>query len=145
MNTKKFLIGTVVGGIVVFFVGYLLYGVALLNFFNQHSIAPPGSMKSISDFLWGALILANFATGALLTYIILKVGNVNSFGSGAGLGFVIGFLMYLGGLSSSLRHRKRSGSYWYNCRCNYRGNLSGYSRRYYCRGVGYGEKESLVF
>ena len=96
MNTKKFLIGTVVGGIVVFFVGYLLYGVLLMNFFNQHSIAPPGSMKSMSDFSWGALILANFATGALLTYIILKVGNVNSFGSGAGLGFVIGFLMYLG-------------------------------------------------
>jgi hypothetical protein len=96
MNTKKFLIGTVVGGIVVFFVGYLLYGVLLMSFFNQHSIAPPGSMKSMNDFSWGALVLANFATGALLTYIILKIGNVNSFGSGAGLGFVIGLFMYLG-------------------------------------------------
>ncbi len=96
MDTKKFLIGTLVGGIAIFFIGYLLYGVLLMNFFNQHATAPPGSMKAMGDFSWGALVLANFATGALLTYILLKIGNVNSFGSGAGIGFVIGLLMYLG-------------------------------------------------
>jgi hypothetical protein len=96
MDIKKFLIGTLVGGIAIFFIGYLFYGVLLMNFFNQHSIAPPGSMKSMSDFSWGALVLANLATGALLTYILLKIGNVNSFGRGAGIGFVIGLFMYLG-------------------------------------------------
>ena len=96
MDTKKFLIGTLVGGIAIFFIGYLLYGVLLLNFFNQHSVAPAGSMKSMNDFSWGALVFANFATGALLSYIFLKIGNVNSFGRGAASGFVIGFLMYTG-------------------------------------------------
>ncbi len=95
MDTKKFLIGTLVGGIAFFFIGYLIYGMALMSFLNHHSTAPPGSMKSMSDFVWGALILGNFASAALLTYIFLKLGNINSFGSGAGVGAVIGFLVSL--------------------------------------------------
>jgi hypothetical protein len=96
MDTKKFLIGTLAGGIVLFFLGYLLFGMLLMNFFTQHSQAPAGSMKAMSDLVWWALILGNLATGALLTYILLKVGNANSFGSGAGIGAAVGFFTALG-------------------------------------------------
>ena len=34
MNTKKFFIGTLAGGIVFFFVGYLIYGLALSGFYH---------------------------------------------------------------------------------------------------------------
>jgi hypothetical protein len=96
MDSKKFLIGTLAGGITLFLLGYLFYGLALADFFTKHSITPAGAMKSMNDIIWWALILGNLATGALLTYIFLKLGNINSFGSGASTGAVIGFLMIVG-------------------------------------------------
>ncbi|HXB30644.1 MAG TPA: hypothetical protein VNW49_12540 [Puia sp.] len=96
MNSKKFLVGTVVGGIVLFVLGYLFYGMLLLNFFTQHSHAPAGAEKAMSELVWWALILGNLGTGALLTYVLLKLGNVNSFGSGAGIGAAVGFFGALG-------------------------------------------------
>ena len=99
MDSKKFLVGTLVGGISFFLVGYLFYGVALAGFFTAHSIAPAGAMKGMNEILWWALILGNLAEGALLTWIFLKLGNIRSFSSGFGTGIVIGFLL---GLSMDL-------------------------------------------
>ena len=95
MNTKKFFIGTLVGGIVFFFLGYLIYGMVLSGFFTRHSAAAPGSMKQMSDIIWWALILGNLASGALLSYIFLKLGNISSFGSGASTGAAIGLFVAL--------------------------------------------------
>jgi hypothetical protein len=95
MNTKKFFIGTLAGGIVFFFLGYLIYGMALEGFFSRHSTAAQGSMKQMSEIVWWALILGNFASGALLSYIFLKLGNIGSFGSGASTGAAIGFFVAL--------------------------------------------------
>jgi len=93
MNSKKFLLGTLVGGISFFIFGYLIYGMALANFFNQHTIASSASMRTMNEIIWWALILGNLASGALLTYIFLKLGNISSFASGAGTAAVIGFFM----------------------------------------------------
>jgi hypothetical protein len=95
MNSQKFLIGTLVGGIVFFLLGYLFYGLALVSFFNQHSLAPAGSMKTMGEFAWWALILGNLANAALLTYVFQKIGSINSFGSAARTAAAIGFLMAL--------------------------------------------------
>lgn len=93
MNFQKFLIGTLVGGITFFLLGYLFYGVALADFFSKHALAP---MKPMNEIVWWALFLGNLATGALLTYIFLKLGNVHSFGTGIRIGAAIGFFMSLG-------------------------------------------------
>jgi uncharacterized membrane protein len=95
MNTKKFFIGTLAGGITYFLLGYLIYGLALASFFSHNTIAAPGTMKQMSDIVWWALVLGNLASGALLSYIFLKLGNIGSFGSGAGTGAVIGFFVAL--------------------------------------------------
>jgi hypothetical protein len=95
MNTKKFFIGTLAGGIAFFFLGYLIYGLALTGFFSRHTTAAPGSMKQMSDIIWWALILGNLASGALLSYIFLKLGNIGSFGSGASTGAAIGLFVAL--------------------------------------------------
>ena len=95
MNTKKFFIGTLAGGITFFFLGYLIYGMALANFFTNHTTTVSGAMKSMNELVWWALILGNLAMGALLTYVILKLGNIGSFGSGAGTGAAIGLFVSL--------------------------------------------------
>lgn len=95
MNTKKFFIGTLAGGVAFFFVGYLIYGLALSGFYTSHSAAAQGSMKQMSEIVWWALILGNFASAALLSYIFLKLGNIGSFGSGASTGAAIGFFVTL--------------------------------------------------
>ena len=92
MDTKKFLMGTVVGGIAFFFLGYLFYGVAMMGFFEAHSGGPGRPME---EMVWWALILGNFASGALITYIFLAWANISTFGSGASAAATIGFLMAL--------------------------------------------------
>jgi hypothetical protein len=95
MDSKKFVIGTLVGGISFFLLGYLFYGVVMNGFFMKHSVAPAGSMRGMNDFLWWSLILGNLAGGALLAWIFLKLGNVRSFGSGFSTGATIGFFVSL--------------------------------------------------
>jgi uncharacterized membrane protein len=95
MDTKKFLTGTLVGGVAFFLLGYLIYGMALASFFNQHSVASAGSMKTMEEIVWWALVLGNLASGALLTYVFLKLGNITSFGGGASTAAAIGFFIAL--------------------------------------------------
>lgn len=94
MDIKKFLLGTLAGGIAFFFLGYLIYGMALMSFFTAHSGAS-GAQKPMEELVWWALIVGNLASGALLTYIFLKCANITTFGSGASAGAVIGFFVSL--------------------------------------------------
>mgnify|MGYP001596859537 CR=1 FL=1 len=91
MDTKKLLMGTVVGGIAYFFLGWIIYGMALMSTMAEYSNA--ACMRAETDMVWWALILSCFASAALITSIFLKAGNVSSFGSGAQLGAMISFLV----------------------------------------------------
>ena len=95
MNAKKFLTGTIAGGITYFILGYLVYGLALAGFFNKHTIATTSSMKAMNDIIWVSLILGNLAMGALLTYVFLKLGTIKSISSGARTAAAIGFFVSL--------------------------------------------------
>ncbi len=94
MNTNKFLMGTLAGGITFFIVGFLLYGLALESFFGSHSGTATGVMKT--DLEWWALILGNLSQAALLSYIFLKWANIKSFAAGASAAAIIGFFIALG-------------------------------------------------
>lgn len=98
MDMKKFVTGTLVGGIAFFFLGYFFYGVLLASFFSSH-YAATATMKSMDDIVWWALILGNVASGALLSYIFLKWANIGSFGGGANAAATVGFFV---GLSMDL-------------------------------------------
>ena len=92
MNTKKFLIGGIVGGVVFFLLGYLIYGVLLQNFMQEHPGTATGVQRDMKEFQWWALVLGNLLSGFLLAYIFAKA-NVTSLVNGLITGGIIGFLM----------------------------------------------------
>ncbi len=94
MDTKKFLIGTVAGGITYFILGYLFYGVLFVEYFESNLGSATGVFKT-DDLIWWSLILGNLAGAGLLAYIFLKWAHISTFMSGLRAGTAIGLLMTL--------------------------------------------------
>ena len=93
MDTKKFLTGTVVGGIAFFILGYLIYGLLLEDFFIANIGSASGVQRSMEEIVWWALILANFSLAGLLSYIFIKWAHVSTFKGGLRAGAAIGLLL----------------------------------------------------
>ena len=91
MNTKKFLIGGLAGGIIYFALGYLFYGNLLSDFFHKNAGTATGVDRAMDQFEWWSLVLGNVFSGCLLSYVFVK-SNVSSAGSGLVTGAVIGLL-----------------------------------------------------
>src|ERR1035438_1980226 len=91
MNTKKFLLGGLVGGIVYFFLGYLFYGKLFLDFFMKNAGTATGVMRSMDQLVWWSLVLGNLLMGCLLSFVFVKSG-VKSAGTGLLTGVVLGLL-----------------------------------------------------
>jgi hypothetical protein len=96
MNTSKFLIGTLAGGITMFLLGYLCYAVLFENFFQAHAGTATGVQREMVDIVWWALILGNLLQGGLLSYIFLKWANIKTFATGLTGGIVIGIFLAFG-------------------------------------------------
>jgi len=96
MNTKKFFIGGIVGGIIYLLLGWLAYGKLLVDYFSKHHGITSGFMRDPTAMPFLAyLILGNLLSGFLLAYVFAKA-TVNSFGSGLVAGGIIGFLVSSG-------------------------------------------------
>lgn len=92
MNTKKFIIGGLAGGIVYFLLGYLFYGNLFSDFFMKNAGSASGVSRPMDQFVWWALALGNIFGGFLLSYVFIK-SKVSSPGSGLLTGAAIGLLM----------------------------------------------------
>jgi hypothetical protein len=88
----KILRGTVFGGIVYFLLGWLFYGILLMDFFsanmNQCANKPDGGM------IWWAMIVSNLVTALLLT-LILRWSGAKSIIDGLKTGALFGILLTL--------------------------------------------------
>jgi len=91
MNNRV-LVGGLIGGLVFFLLGYLVYGIALASVFNENTLE--GVNRSMEEMQWAFLILGNFFFGFLLAYVLDKA-NTLSFSSGATVGAVVGLLVGL--------------------------------------------------
>lgn len=93
---KKFWIGGIVGGIIFFLLGWLIYGMLLMNYMNEHSAMSKELhdqvFKPETQFNWAALIASNILSGFLLAAII-NWSKTYSLAAGAKIGFVVGLLM----------------------------------------------------
>jgi hypothetical protein len=91
VDTKRFLAGTVVGGIVLYVVGYLIFTIAFGGFYAANAGTATGVDRP-SELVW-AVLLGSFAYAALICY---AMGPRNAAGLGAGfmVGAIVGFLMW---------------------------------------------------
>ncbi|MBV6640345.1 MAG: DUF1761 domain-containing protein [Cyclobacteriaceae bacterium] len=96
MKAKNSIIATLVGTVSLFLLGWIFYGMLLMDFNMQNAGSATGVMREESEMVWWALILGNVVQAYFLVYIFERWENVNSFVSGLKGGAVIGFLLGLG-------------------------------------------------
>ncbi|MDO8928650.1 MAG: hypothetical protein Q7W54_06655 [Bacteroidota bacterium] len=89
METNKILLGGLAGGVAFFLLGWLIYGILLMDYsmanFNQCNVRP------MEDMVWWAMILANLTSG-LLFALIFSWSNTTGILNGAKVGGIIGLL-----------------------------------------------------
>lgn len=86
MKTKNFLVSGLVGGVVAFFLGWLIWGILFKDFFPQ----PEESTNNMAMIFLGSL-----SYGLLLSYIFVKWAQVSTASGGAKAGAVLGLLLAL--------------------------------------------------
>jgi hypothetical protein len=89
----RILRGTLVGGISFFLLGWLVYGILLMDlmmgYYNTSLNRPE------TEMIWWAILLSNFITGLMLT-IALKWSGATDAVNGLKIGALFGFLLSLG-------------------------------------------------
>jgi hypothetical protein len=96
MDTNKILVAGLVGGIVAFILGFLIYGLAMASFFESNAGSASGVMRGDGEMMWIPMIIGHLSLGLLFAYIFGKWANISTFTTGAQGGAVIGLLMGLG-------------------------------------------------
>jgi hypothetical protein len=90
MKTNKILLGGIVGSVLFFLLGWIIYGILLKNFmaanYNQSVYRP------MEDTIWWAMIVSNLAWGFTVSFV-LNWANVTNALTGAKLTVIIGFLL----------------------------------------------------
>jgi len=90
MNIKKLAIGGITAGIIYFFLGWLIYGILLMDYMKAHPGVVSGYERVEPDMIY--LVIGNLISGFLLTYIFTKA-NISTLANGLITGAVIGLLM----------------------------------------------------
>jgi hypothetical protein len=93
MDSKKRILATLAGTVVCFFMGWLVYGMLLMDFMASNAGTATGVMKGETEMVWWALILGTLMQAYLLVYVFGKVGNITTFGSGFQLGLMLGLII----------------------------------------------------
>ncbi len=91
---KNVLLAAAVGGITAFLLGWLIFGVLLMDYMNSHMVSYPGLMKSESEMDLGLLFVSNLVLAALLAWSFDRMG-VKGLMAGVRTGAVMGLLFYL--------------------------------------------------
>lgn len=93
MPTSRFVMASVAGGITVFVMGYLIYGLATVSFFEANQGSAVGVMRETPDFVH--LFLGQLGFGTLLAIAIGKWARVGGVSQGLQVGAVLGLMVGL--------------------------------------------------
>jgi hypothetical protein len=89
MNTKTIIAG-IVTGIVGFLLGWLIWGLLLMDYNAKHMLQYPGLLKNPPDYLY--IIIGSLSNGLLLAYIF-KLSKIETAAKGAVAGLIISVLI----------------------------------------------------
>lgn len=92
MNTKQWVVGTVVGGIVVYAVGYVLFEFLLGDFYAANGGSATGVNRD--PYIVWAVAVGAFAYAALILYALRAHTAPLSVLSGFKVGAIVGFLLW---------------------------------------------------
>ena len=95
MTTKNRILATLVGFVVLFMLGWLVYGMLLMDFYTSNTGSAIGVMRAEDEMIWWALILGNLFQAYLLVYIFGNWANITTFSDGLKAGAIIGLIMGL--------------------------------------------------
>ncbi len=93
MNLKV-LVAALVGGVVAFLLGAVLFGMLLAGYYETHMVHYDGLMRAPEEVDLVLTFLSNFILALLLAYAFHGMG-VADMRRGALTGAVLGFLLYL--------------------------------------------------
>ena len=94
MDAKRIAIGTIVGAITLYVVGYVIFDVVTANFYAESLIAVDSAYRDVHQQLLQAL--GNLSLAALLTRGVVSRPGEPTWLSGLITGAVVGFLVWLG-------------------------------------------------
>ncbi len=95
MTAKNRILATLAGFVVLFLLGWLLYGALLMDFYESNAGSTTDAMRAEEDIVWWALILGNLFQAYLLVYVFGKWASITSFSGGFKAGAVIGLILGL--------------------------------------------------
>lgn len=91
MINSKLMIATVAGAVVYFLLGWLVYGILLMDFFTNNTIFYEGLNKEMPDLL--ILFISNLFTAFLVAFICQHWANKTTLMDGLQVGVFLFFLM----------------------------------------------------
>src|SRR5262245_11015611 len=92
MNSKQWVIGTVVGAVVIYGVGYLIFTVLLGDYYAANSGSATGVVRD-PPILW-ALGAGALAYAALILYAMRAQAGPVTMGNGMKVGAIVGLLLW---------------------------------------------------
>ena len=93
MNMKV-LLAALVGGVVAFLMGWLIWGIGLMGYYEANMIHYDGLMKSEEEFNLVLMFLGNLVLSTLMAILFHRMGVASLMG-GAMTGALIGSLFFL--------------------------------------------------
>jgi hypothetical protein len=92
MDAKRLVTGTLVGGIILFAAGYLIFDLAFADFYAANTGSATGVTRQ-PQLLW-AVVLGSLSYAALITLAIGSRAGPLNIGAGVKIGAVVGFLLW---------------------------------------------------
>ena len=90
MDAKRFVTGTIVGGIVLFATGFVIFVWLFADFYTANGV--PGVDREM-QIIWPSLV-ANLTYGALITYVLTSRSAAITVGGATLVGAMTGFLLW---------------------------------------------------
>jgi len=95
MNTSKILVAALIGAVVAFFLGWIIWGNLLAGTMSDHAGSATGVMRGPEEMLWVPMIIGHLALGLLLALIFGRWASISTFATGLKAGAVLGLLIAL--------------------------------------------------